>query len=64
MSLMPEDSEWLSIARTADADELRERILAGYKSGKPLTHYVPTVTVPSRIVHEWALNLHRHFLEE
>jgi SAM-dependent methyltransferase len=50
---MPGVSEWLSIARDADADELRERILTGYKGGKPFTPYVPTVHLPSI---EWILD--------
>ena len=44
---MPGAGEWQSIASTADPDELRERILTGYKSGKPFTPYVPTVPLPS-----------------
>lgn len=38
--------DWLSLARSADADELREQILSGYKGGKPFTPYVPTVDLP------------------
>ena len=38
--------EWSDIA-AGDADELRERILTGYKAGKPFTPYVPTLTLPS-----------------
>lgn len=37
--------DWLSIAREDD-DEIRERILTGYKDGKPFTPYVPTVALP------------------
>lgn len=51
---MPGVSDWLSVARTADADELRERILTGYKSGKPFTPYVPTVHLPSSL--DWVLD--------
>ena len=40
--------DWLAAAR-ADDDELRERILTGYKTGKPFTPYVPTIAMPSRI---------------
>ena len=39
--------DWLSVARGADADELRERILTGFKAGKPFTPYVPTIDLPS-----------------
>ncbi|MGE4054915.1 MAG: class I SAM-dependent methyltransferase [Vicinamibacterales bacterium] len=39
--------DWLSVARTADPDELRERILTGFKEGKPFTPYVPTITIPA-----------------
>jgi SAM-dependent methyltransferase len=41
--------DWSSLARSADGDELREQILAGYKSGKPFTPYVPTLDLPSPI---------------
>lgn len=51
---MPGLNEWLAIASTADADELRERILTGYKSGKPFTPYVPTVALPEAL--DWVLD--------
>jgi cyclopropane fatty-acyl-phospholipid synthase-like methyltransferase len=41
--------DWLSVARSADPDDLREHILSGYKSGKPFTPYVPTIELPSPI---------------
>ena len=37
---------WLSIAQSADADDLREHILTGFKDGKPFTPYVPTIQLP------------------
>jgi Methyltransferase domain len=40
--------DWLTAAR-ADRDELRERILTGYKTGKPFTPYVPTIAIPSPV---------------
>ena len=51
---MPGAAEWQSIASTADPDELRERILTGYKDGKPFTPYVPTVPLPSPL--DWVLD--------
>jgi len=41
--------EWESIAATNDADELRERIFTGYKTGKPFTPYVPTIALPRHV---------------
>ena len=46
--------DWLTVARSADPDELRERILTGYKGGKPFTPYVPTIQLPSR--RNWVLD--------
>ena len=37
------------MARAGDPDELRERILTGYRAGKPFTPYVPTIEIPSRM---------------
>src|SRR5262249_27116006 len=47
-------NEWESIASQADPDELRERILTGYKGGKPFTPYVPTLELPFPI--DWVLD--------
>jgi SAM-dependent methyltransferase len=38
--------DWESVASVANADDLREHILTGYKSGKPFTPYVPTLQLP------------------
>jgi SAM-dependent methyltransferase len=46
---VPGLDDWLSIARSAEPDELRERILTGYKAGKPFTPYIPTISLPSPI---------------
>jgi SAM-dependent methyltransferase len=43
---MPGRDEWSDIA-AGDADELRERILTGYKAGKPFTPYTPTLALPA-----------------
>ena len=40
--------DWLQVAGSDD-DELKERILTGFKSGKPFTPYVPTITLPAPI---------------
>lgn len=51
---IPLMTEWTSIATSADAEELRERILTGYKEGKPFTPYVPTLELPFPL--EWVLD--------
>lgn len=38
--------DWLAVARDASADDLRERILTGFKAGKPFTPYRPTIGLP------------------
>jgi SAM-dependent methyltransferase len=40
---------WLSIAESSTPDDLREHILTGFKSGKPFTPYVPTISLPGPI---------------
>lgn len=54
--------EWSDIA-AGEADELRERILTGYKAGKPFTPYIPTITLPARIdsVLDFGCGLGRNF---
>lgn len=39
--------DWLAVARDASAEDLRERILTGSKSGKPFTPYRPTLSLPA-----------------
>ena len=34
--------DWVELAATASDDELREKILTGFKDGKPFTPYVPS----------------------
>jgi SAM-dependent methyltransferase len=46
---MTEPGEWHTIAETADDIELRDRILTGFRDGKPFTPYVPTIALPSPI---------------
>jgi SAM-dependent methyltransferase len=38
--------DWLSVANAEDVDDVRERILTGYRDGKPFTPYVPTIDLP------------------
>ena len=54
--------DWTDIA-AGDADELRERILTGYKAGKPFTPYVPTIPLPAPIdsVLDFGCGLGRNF---
>jgi SAM-dependent methyltransferase len=53
---------WMTVATSAD-DEIRERILTGYKDGKPFTPYVPTLALPSDIntVLDFGCGLGRNF---
>jgi hypothetical protein len=54
--------DWLAAAR-ADNDELRERILTGYKAGKPFTPYVPTIAIatPLAAALDFGCGLGRNF---
>ena len=53
---------WMTVAGGAD-DEIRERILTGYKDGKPFTPYVPTLPLPANIdsVLDFGCGLGRNF---
>jgi SAM-dependent methyltransferase len=55
--------EWGELAATATDDELRDRILTGFKDGKPFTPYVPTLPLPSPIdaVLDFGCGLGRNF---
>lgn len=59
---MPGRDEWLAVA-SGDEDEIRERILTGYKGGKPFTPYVPTLRMPAPIasVLDFGCGLGRNF---
>jgi SAM-dependent methyltransferase len=59
---VPGRSEWIDIA-TGDPDELRERILTGFKAGKPFTPYIPTIALPAPLerVLDFGCGLGRNF---
>lgn len=46
---MPGRDEWTSIAASADAADLREHILTGFKAGKPFTPYASTLDLPANL---------------
>ena len=54
---------WMSLAENAHTDDLRDRILAGYKAGKPFTPYVPTIPMPEPLesVLDFGCGLGRNF---
>jgi SAM-dependent methyltransferase len=55
--------EWTDLAASASDDDLRERILTGFKNGKPFTPYVPTLPlpVPAAAVLDFGCGLGRNF---
>ena len=55
--------DWLSVARADDPDDVRERILTGYRDGKPFTPYVPTLAMPASVttVLDFGCGLGRNF---
>lgn len=54
--------DWMAVARKATADDLRERILTGFKTGKPFTPYRPTLPLqPVRTVLDFGCGVGRNF---
>jgi SAM-dependent methyltransferase len=56
-------SEWAELAATATDEDLRERILTGFKTGKPFTPYAATLPLPAGIasVLDFGCGLGRNF---
>ena len=56
-------ADWSSLARSADPDDIRERILTGFRSGKPFTPYAPTIALPTPLhrVLDFGCGLGRNF---
>jgi SAM-dependent methyltransferase len=56
-------ADWSSLARSADPDDIRERILTGFKAGKPFTPYTPTIALPTPLqrVLDFGCGLGRNF---
>jgi SAM-dependent methyltransferase len=56
-------SEWAELAQAASEADLRERILTGFKAGKPFTPYSPTVRLPPALasVLDFGCGLGRNF---
>ena len=58
---MPGRDEWLEVA-AGSAEDVRERILTGFKEGKPFTPYVPTIALPPvQSVLDFGCGLGRNF---
>lgn len=55
--------DWTAAARDATDDELRERILTGFRTGKPFTPYRPTIRLPAPVggVLDFGCGLGRNF---
>lgn len=55
--------DWAGAARHASDDDLRERILTGFKAGKPFTPYRPTIPLPAPVgpVLDFGCGLGRNF---
>ena len=60
---MPVSNEWVELAASATEDEIREKILTGFKDGKPFTPYVPTLALPTSLesVLDFGCGLGRNF---
>jgi SAM-dependent methyltransferase len=60
---MPGVDDWLSAARGDSPDDLREKILTGYKAGKPFLPYEPTIALPAQLgrILDFGCGLGRNF---
>ncbi|HUL73107.1 MAG TPA: class I SAM-dependent methyltransferase [Vicinamibacterales bacterium] len=60
---MPGADDWSTLAASGDPDDIRERILTGFKTGKPFTPYAPTIALPGglRRVLDFGCGLGRNF---
>jgi SAM-dependent methyltransferase len=60
---VPGSADWSSLAASANADEIKEHILTGFKDGKPFTPYTPTVPLPAGIgtILDFGCGLGRNF---
>jgi SAM-dependent methyltransferase len=57
-----ERTEWAELAATATDRDLKDRILTGFKDGKPFTPYVPTLALPPvQSVLDFGCGLGRNF---
>ena len=55
-------TEWAELAATASDTELKDRILTGFKDGKPFAPYVPTLVLPPvQSVLDFGCGLGRNF---
>jgi len=60
---VPGSADWSSLAASADADEIKEHILTGFKNGKPFTPYTPTIPLPAPLgtILDFGCGLGRNF---
>lgn len=60
---MSSQQEWGAFAATAHPDDIREKILTGFKAGKPFTAHTPTIALPPGLdrVLDFGCGLGRNF---
>ena len=60
---MSSQQEWGALAATAHPDDIREKILTGFKAGKPFTPHIPTIALPPGLdrVLDFGCGLGRNF---
>ena len=62
-STVSSQQEWGAFAATAHPDDIREKILTGFKAGKPFTPHTPTIALPPGLnrVLDFGCGLGRNF---